>query len=363
MKTNILTHRKEEKTVKRLLLLAVLFIVQCSMFNVSAQINISGKVFGGARQADIQGHTYVRIGAENHDVIINAVYGGNDIAGTIGTHNTKPEEITSSHLTTEELASFNTYVRTEPEASDKHLFIGQLFGGGYGDYTYENKDGDLWDAKVPFTVWNPTLNDGAGDYDNQLVTLSQVTKPELAKAYVDIHGGTLGYVYGGGDNVTVTENTHICINNTTDTNNTSTDGQQPTTSIKDVLDNTKELLTTARMLAMGINTEYYNEDFLISRVFGGNNKAEMGIMPTWHLQQGSIENLYSGGNEGAMTSPVGLLLVINPEAPSNATWDEQQAIKNKLLIDNVYGGCRKADVTPKNQTTGGAMGTLDIQLP
>ena len=209
MKTTILTHRKEEKTVKRLLLLAVLFIIQCSMFNVSAQITIGGKVFGGARRANVEGHTYVRIGAENHDVVITAVYGGNDIAGTIGTHHTKPDEITSTHVDADDLQEFNTYVRTEKEVDGKHLFIGQLFGGGYGDYTYENKDGDLWDAKVHFTVWNPTLNGGAGDYEDQLVTLSQVTKPELAKAYVDIHGGTLGYVYGGGDTVTVTENTDI----------------------------------------------------------------------------------------------------------------------------------------------------------
>ena len=40
---------------------------------VQGQINISGKVFGGARQADVGGHTYVSIGAEKHDVVINTI--------------------------------------------------------------------------------------------------------------------------------------------------------------------------------------------------------------------------------------------------------------------------------------------------
>ena len=45
------------------------------------------KVFGGARMANVGGNTYVNIdGANASDyMLINHVYGGNDIAGTIGT--------------------------------------------------------------------------------------------------------------------------------------------------------------------------------------------------------------------------------------------------------------------------------------
>ena len=335
MKTNILTHRKEEKTVKRLLLLAVLFIVQCSMFNVSAQITIGGKVFGGARRANVEGHTYVRIGAENHDVVITAVYGGNDIAGTIGTHHTKPDEITSTHVDADDLQEFNTYVRTEKEVDGKHLFIGQLFGSGYGDYPYDNeRTGDnnrkIYDLDLTYYVWNTQTGWG-----NTTDHLEGILKPEVGKAYVDVHGGTIAYVYGGGDNVTVTENTQICINNESEV----------TTEIIDKQDNTTNLLDATHLEAMripAIADVISRDTYQIARVFGGNNKAPMAIMPSWHLQAGKIENLYSGGNEGAMTSPLGLLLEINPEGT-----DED---KNKLLIDNVYGGCRKADVVP---TAGG----------
>ena len=305
-----------------------------------AQVNISGKVFGGARQANVGGHTYVSIQAEKHDVIINAVYGGNDIAGKIGS-STKPSGVDDgNHI--ENLKTYNAFVRTDAEATGKHLFIGQLFGGGYGNYTYSGKDGDpnipktnkKYDVTLTYSVWDPTLNNGVGGYNHQhQATLFDIDKPELAKAYVDLHGGTFGYVYGGGDNVTVTENTQICINNESTRTKTADEGGW-------------ELLTTQRLQEMGINTEYFNkienhiadvDKFLFSRVFGGNNKADMRIMPSWHLQAGSIENLYSGGNEGRMTSPNGLLLNIG-----SATETSQ------INIYNVYGGCRKADVCPEN---------------
>jgi len=183
-----------------------------------AQINISGKVFGGARQANVGGHTYVNISAQKHDVIINAVYGGNDIAGTIGS-STKPSGVDDgNHI--DGLGSYNSFVRTDKEAMGKHLFIGQLFGGGYGNYTYDNPDNGKFDVTVPnMKVWD----ENESNFKTQSITFQAVFKPELAKAYVDLHGGTFGYVYGGGDNVTVTANTQICINNES----------ERTTSIKD----------------------------------------------------------------------------------------------------------------------------------
>ena len=303
---------------------------------VQAQVNIKGKVFGGARQANVEGHTYVKISAQKHDVIINAVYGGNDISGTIGS-SSKPDGVDEgNHIT--DLSTYNTFVRTDKEAEGKHLFIGQLFGGGYGKYTYsDQKPNGKYDATLTYTVWDPTLNNNEGALDyNHATPLTNIDKPEIDKTYVDLHGGTFGYAFGGGDNVTVKEAVNICINNTS----------TRTTSIKDASNNTVELLTTQRLKDMGINTEYFNkidnhiagvDKFLFSRVFGGNNVADMRIRPIWHLQAGSIENLYSGGNEGRMTSPKGLLLEIGSKTESS-----------NINVYNVYGGCRKADVRPLN---------------
>ncbi len=300
-------------------------------------VRIGGSVFGGARQADINGHTFVKIGAQNHDVIINAVYGGNDISGTIG-YSTKPNGVdTNNHLNTTELNTYNAFVRTEKETNSKHLFIAQLFGGGYGDYNYADTDTQgLYNLDLSHTVWNPEgkPQPTEDDYGPATQHLANITKPNLAKTFVDLHGGTFGYVYGGGDNVTVTNNTQICISNEStvwDLNGEDGDTNE---------DLTDDVLSDNELIDMKINTVYFDKSgkYHFSRVFGGNNKAPMAIMPTWHLDKGSIENLYSGGNEGEMTSEKGLLLEIVSDS--------------QIKVENVYGGCRKADVHPKLATDG-----------
>ena len=49
--------------------------------------NPQGMVFGGARMANVGGNSMVNIDGKNASgyIIINKVYGGNDISGTIGT--------------------------------------------------------------------------------------------------------------------------------------------------------------------------------------------------------------------------------------------------------------------------------------
>ena len=306
-----------------------------------AQVNISGKVFGGARQANVGGHTFVSVSAQKHDVIINAVYGGNDIAGTIG-KSTEPVGVDNDNH--HDFSDYNAFVRTDKEADGKHLFIGQLFGGGYGNYTYkglndepdEPKANGKYNVEREVTDWNESTE----EYERKTVSVVDIDKPELAKTYVDLHGGTVGYVFGGGDNVTVTEEVQICINNESKRTKPAEEG------------GTFALLTEERLQDMGINTKYFNQisnhnagidKFLFSRVFGGNNKADMRIMPTWHLQKGSIENLYSGGNEGRMTSITGLLLNIGSKTETS-----------EINIYNVYGGCRKADVRPMEEIKVGA---------
>ena len=281
-------------------------------------------VFGGARMADVDGSAFVNIDGEHASdyVIINKLYGGNDIAGTIGSSEALPDELTSA---TEDGVdnSWNAFVHisTKTDAAGKEtddaqkIYIGQLFGGGNGDYDYTT-------------------------------TYSGKSSPVLAKTYLDVQGGSIVYAYGGGNNATVTSNTVISVNNPSKVVN----------SIKDKAGN--ELLTNDRFQKqMGINTgfSYPSSDaFQIGRFFGGNNKAEMAIRPTWNLKSGKIRNLYSGGNEGAMTHREGLLL----EIPATST----------IIVDNVYGGCRMADVHPLNSGTlkSGVYeetASEDIQLP
>ena len=276
-------------------------------------------VFGGARMANVGGGAFVNIDGEHasDNIFINSVYGGNDIAGTVGTdpnnNDPVPSELTEVGTTTGKNAidqTWNAFIRTSPtpvptEGVRKSLVIGSMFGGGNGDYDYTSDDS-------PY---------------------KGMVKPEISKIYLEILGGCIAHLYGGGNNATVNDNTTICINNDspvlTETNVWPAD---PTSA-----DGLKQLVALAQRTGLStFQSDLTSYAFNFARVFGGNNKADMAIRPTWNLQKGVIRDLYSGGNQGAMTSNKGILLPVSPK-PENS---------DKLTIENVFGGCRMADVNP-----------------
>ena len=335
-----------------------------------------GRVFGGARMANVGGSSFVNIDGEHATgyILINQVFGGNDIAGQIGTPgavgDTIPVELTEVKRVSADLAnerkntvdnSFNSYVRVsskvwidakgdtvkytqeeidlastdpedpaygkritdvKPDPAAKKIYIGQLFGGGNGDYTYLNENGD-------------SLRDG-DDYiakQGDIIIARSKTPlmlPEQDKTYLEIKGGSIVYGYGGGNNATVREQNIIHMDNPSAVvNHIKVDAS----GVED--EGGTDLLTTERFKEMGINTTFSfpsSGAYQIGRFFGGNNKAEMAIRPTWNLLAGKVRNLYSGGNKGSMTSPDGLLLEIKDYS--------------SLIVDNLYGGCRMADVKP-----------------
>ena len=170
-------------TWMRLLLLAVILNVQCSMFNVFAQIKIGGnvygggnkgnvdgstrvtvlagdigavdkdatrpledprgRVFGGARMANVGGNTFVHIdgkselegdlATKSNYIVVNQVFGGNDIAGQIGTAaavgEAMPTELTAVKKTEADNSdpkknavdnTFNSYVRISTKLSNQY---------------------------------------------------------------------------------------------------------------------------------------------------------------------------------------------------------------------------------------------------
>ena len=305
----------------RLLLLVVILNVQCAMFNVYAQIAIGGNiygggnagdtggdtkvtvyagdinaVYGGARMADVKGAAFVNIDGENAsaDILISEVYGGNDISGTIGTATAVPEELenvrtdaTSTDKTKNDIdKSWSAFVRTSPcktkrtvTIDDKEMtadeivvVIGSLYGGGNGEYTYKDANGnDLKDE-----AGNYIVRDDAGNI--VATSATPFTKPELAKTYLELMGGCIAHVYGGGNNATVTENTTINIDNTSDdlqkavtvwteANKAMLEAQNQT--ITDVV---AYLQTKVKLATFQSNLSSFAFNF--ARIFGGNNKAD-----------------------------------------------------------------------------------------
>ena len=294
-------------------------------------------VYGGARMADVKGGSFVHIDGEHASnyVVIDKVYGGNDIAGNIGS----PADV-SAEIPTEltEVGpkeqhknpidkTWNTFVRistktddTGAEADDaQKIYIGQLFGGGDGDY----------------------------DYTSDESPYKGMSRPDLGKTYLEILGGSIVYAYGGGNNATITGQTVIALKNPSAVVSSIIDANNPNAGAGG------EVLNNDRFEGrMGINTAFSypsSDAYQIGRFFGGNNKADMAIRPRWNLQKGKIRNLYGGGNEGRMTSPEGLLMQIEGEG---------------MVVENVYGGCRKADVKPLyNNDDATPVPYSEVQLP
>ena len=368
-----------------------------------------GRVFGGARMANVGGNTFVHIDGENATdyILINQVYGGNDIAGAIGTAKAVKEEVPTELTAIKRKGhdedatdpkrnsvddTFNSYVRVStkvsspnvyytakeiaeatsgdaaygkttndvktaavPASDAKKIYIGQLFAGGNGDFDYEQSA--PVGGKVTHTIYNR--------WDKKHITpLAQVVTdagevgfqlPELDKTYLEVVGGSIVYAYGGGNDATVKEQNiihidnpsavvnHILVSTAEATKGVEAEDATYTTYEHNLASGSEapippgytDLLSYARFREMGINTTFSQPssgEYQVGRFFGGNNKAEMKIRPAWNLLAGKVRNLYSGGNRGNMTSPEGLLL----EIPTYSS----------LIVDNLYGGCRMADVIP-----------------
>ena len=321
----------------------------------STKVTVRGgdihKVFGGARQANVGGSAFVHIDGENSSspyVVIDKVYGGNDIAGTVGTSAAPPSELTAKVENNID-NTWNTFVRLstkldgegDPDPGQK-TYIGQLFAGGNGDYFYRN-EGDTHE------IYN-SEQDYLDGRDPIASNSTGFTLPDINKAYLEVCGGSIVYAYGGGNNVTVknasvihVDNPSLVVNSIIDTNNPNANTDPEKGAIG-------QLLTNDRFrLQMDINTGFSkpsSDEFQIGRLFGGNNKADMAIRPLWNLKSGLVRNIYSGGNKGRMTNPEGILLEIREDS--------------RLVSDNVYGGCRMADVRPMKN--GVDVASNEIQL-
>ena len=323
--------------------------------NVTIYAGDLHNVYAGARQANVAGSAFLHIDGEHASsyIVIDKAYGGNDIAGTIGTSEDLPLKTETSDGLTEVGTTpgknnidntWNAFVRTstklktdgsgeEAEGAQK-VYIGQLFGGGNGEYTYRPLGTRIGgtDEEPELSTTNDILD------DNGVVIASSTTsfvKPDLGKTYLELLGGSIVYAYGGGNNATITDRTVISLKNPSKVVNSIIDASNPNANTDLEKGAIGEVLNNDRFEdRMGINIYFSypsSNEYQIGRFFGGNNKADMAIRPRWNLQEGKIRNLYGGGNEGRMTSQEGLLLQIEGAG---------------MVVDNVFGGCRRADVKP-----------------
>lgn len=292
--------------------------------------------------------------SENAQIFIGKLYGGTDVSGQIctdekGNYNASkgyqpffsakdwPEELTTDGEYNAESISNQTYINTYLQVgginrSERgYPVIGQVFAGGNGEAT------DVAHGQ---------------------------TLPDLRTTLLEINDGSIVYAFGGGNHATVTEQNYIMTN--------CKQGNVHDLSglggiIYDVVK--KRILN----VAVDCYTEQTDEsgtkqlkmyDANVQRLFGGNNVADMAIQPKWHLIDGYLTNVYSGGNMGRMTwfretdaTPANSSSVVINDSEPNSNLTPQGLQINidqpNIHIGSLFGGCRMADVIPGGFDTDG----------
>ncbi|MCC8112606.1 MAG: hypothetical protein LIP03_01180 [Bacteroidales bacterium] len=373
------------------------------------------KVYGGACLGDLYGRTHVELCDEVYDqleyfnyglltptlgdwsgarLIAGTVFGGNDVSGNIYPQPTAGEALNKEEVENNNakpdygINAYSTYVKVHeivqqptqapsaapalseevnpgkesPGASNGYNgfpLIGDLYGGSNGSYgshsgldyyeggTYRLASG-LGNHVIEFDLAPDPTEDYAG---------FQV--PHVEKAYLDIQGGTLINVYGGGDKATITGETNLNVNySPTDSIMRARAGFAGSDALVRIwntfhLSDEEQIeeVTTTTGTGDDANTIF---NYHIYRIYGGNNNADMAIQPTWNLVSGYLGSVYSGGNFGKMTYCKATGNKVDyTDATTNTTTQVPELEALKLVInsstlhaDAVFGGGRVGDIEP-----------------
>lgn len=260
--------------------------------------NTTKGVYGGGNYANVYGNATIKmIGDKNGDFpwIATPIYGGNDKAGTVtggpGRSRITPnstEALNYANIAWETLPDYMRITEGNNDLSSTHkvalnssnaasyilvqgyVSASRIYGGGNGLYNYYR-----WDDEG-HSVGVSEGEDGAPDafFNSD----AGFIYPDQRNSFIDINvdqkndDKTIGLVFGGGNRSTV--GADITIGSTT------LEKGYPTVWL-----NSKKTYT-----------KYPDIDYL----FGGNNRADMNVVPRIYLLKGSAWEVFAGGNQGIM---------------------------------------------------------------
>lgn len=271
---------------------------------------IGGAVFGGGRMANVNGKTDVIV--INCDTI-GAVYGGNDIAGSVVGAN-------GSTITLGVNAGDANATAYNSGAISTKVVIGSVYGGGNGYYAYNGTsfvaadDGNTSQTvAVSGSVNAMTQQNSVGDAvwtntGGEPVTLNI---PAIRKTDITVTNNAVKVdsLFGGAKNAFINnnsgDNTHIAINGGTifsvfgGNNYGGTLGAGSNQHI--VLAGTKTNLTDAARGPHNTYTSGFGRDFGIRYLFGGGNKVE-GRNVIIEVTGGQADTVFGGGNAADVAS-------------------------------------------------------------
>lgn len=286
------------------------------------------EVFGGARLANIEGGSLVEIndkGRDHFHTIISQVYGGNDISGQIGTSTYKNSA--------GEMVTTNTYVRINETPEFDQVYsgfplIGELFAGGNGNYGVHSNG-------------NTYLSGEIFSQDNN-INLEGKQYPDVETTFLDITGGTIFSAFGGANSSSVKKASTILVNYSGEDSPAKFDR----TASLDCFARGKEM-----MKHINIKDGYTEDNYLIKakysilRLYGGNNKTDMTIQPTWNLLSGHVGTIYGGCNQAdVIYYNESEDRLINPQTSGNVGLALDLSHEG-FRAENVFGGCRMGNVS------------------
>lgn len=360
---------------------------------------IYGSVFGGGRMADVNGNTEVVI--INCDTI-GAVYGGNDIAGSVlGTQGSNIVLGIDASTATDSYA----HLYNGDNASVK-VRVNDVYGGGNGYYAYNGSSFEAATSDYPTATiasdasvtalseshqWTDTV------WTNQGTEPETLTIPSIVKTAITVTNDQVKVdsIFGGAKNAFLTTNdgngSTIDINGGTilavyGGNNYG--GSQGYGRHK------INVSKTTTRVAPGITnsaTTGYGRDFGIRYLFGGGNKVA-GSTTDITITGGQLDTIFGGGNEadvyaanltvecalgaytGTETNPTytygnTYTMAINPSQYSTGTignktidtvnypWDGFTGVYN---VRTLFGGSNQAAMNgvPTVNLTSGSVGTV-----
>lgn len=360
-----------EARMKRFLTMA-LAVMAFTMANaqVTPHPTIGGSVFGGGRMADVDGNTTVTV--VNCDTI-SAVYGGNDIAGTVG-------------------GTDGSTIQIGTSATDALIRIGSVYGGGNGYYIYGGGSEFTGATSASFTGGVKAMNaDGEPVGESFLAsgTIPSILKTSItilpAGADADhVQRVRIGELFGGAKNAfvvtaTADTSTNIKINGGTiyavfGGNNYG--GTLGTGSTHNIVLNNSTTTNTENV----VNGDWtgFGREYGIRYLYGGGNKVEAQNVVI-SMTGGQVDTLFAGGNSadlavnGTATVTINCgtpsTLITNAIYPNAASWDgtSEYSInrnytwntKHVYNVRALFGGNNAADMSglPTLNLMAGHIGT------
>lgn len=260
---------------------------------------VSGAIFGGGRMANVGGKTEV--------VIINcgdieAVYGGNDIAGSVAGEDGSKITIGVNAGDPDGYATYGT--------TSAAINIGSVYGGGNGYYAYNGnsfvaasseytQETVAIGASVKAMTQNHTVGDVA--WTNNTSEDKVLKFPSIVKTAIKVTNDfvKIDSIFGGAKNAFLTTNSGNGSSITID------DGIVYAVFGGNNFGGTQgygkhyiEVNGTHTNLAANITnttTTGYGRDFGIRYLFGGGNKVE-GSTTDIHIKGGQLDEVFAGGN-------------------------------------------------------------------